>query len=346
MYVAVVGLQQKRAPKRLDRLLDASQIVQRRAAAFLGFGQLRISRQRVGKFPRRLLEPLRAQICRSPIVICVRIPRGDRGRLAKAGDGLLVPRKIDQGVAKIGQDSRFPGARGQRGPVEFHGLQRAALCPRHQAEIAQHCGRSGLEFKSPAQVLACFLVPALPVQGQTQVVERLPIIRPQQQGLAKRRRGSLQVSQVHSCKAELVVGFGVVAVECGRALQRRASIARALELQERLAQIELIGRVLRIDGDCLAEPFRCRCRVASLCAKNAKQVHGVGIARKALQHLQVHRFGFRQKPFLMQAPRLLQGSLCIDLGRFRWQARCRGNRAVAKLILSAASAGTGVVSPY
>ena len=87
-------------------------------------------------------------------------------------------------------------------------------------------------------------------------------------------------------------------------------------------------------------------RVASLCAKNAKQVHGVGIARKALQHLQVHRFGFRQKPFLMQAPRLLQGSLCIDLGRFRWQARCRGNRAVAKLILSAASAGTGVVSPY
>src|SRR5439155_26119702 len=108
--------------------------------------------------------------------------------------------------------------------------------------------RSRLKFKRTAQVLACLLVPALPVQGQTQIVERLPIARPQQQGLAKRRRGSLQVSQVHSRKAELVVGFGVAAVESGRALQRRASIARPLQLQEGLAEIEPIGRVLRIDG--------------------------------------------------------------------------------------------------
>src|SRR5258706_12105383 len=118
------------------------------------------------------------------------------------------------------------------------------------------------------------------MQRQTEVVERLPMVRPQVQGLTKRRRGSLQVSQLHSSEAELVVRFGVVLVESGRALQSRTSIARSLQLQERLAEIELISCVLRIDGNGLADPLRCRRRVALLCAKDAEHVHCVGVTRQ------------------------------------------------------------------
>src|SRR5712692_4992720 len=91
MRISVIRLQLERSPKRFDRLLDASQTVQRRATAFFGFGKTRISSQCVRKLLRGLLEPLRAQVCGSPVVICVRVARGELGCLAKAGDRFLVP---------------------------------------------------------------------------------------------------------------------------------------------------------------------------------------------------------------------------------------------------------------
>src|SRR5882672_457904 len=164
---------------------------------------------------------------------------------------------------------------------------------------------------------------------------------------AKRRLCALEVPCLAAREAELVVGLGVARIERRGPLESFARLRRASGLEQGLAVVEAVRRVLGVDCNRPAYPFQSRCLVAALRAQDPETVHGVGVARRALQYFPVETLGFGQVALGVQIPGALQRSLDVHGSpRGRPLRGSRKTRPVAMLVFSPAPAGTGRVGAH
>src|SRR5215831_5295308 len=306
VHISVVRTERHGAPGRGDSLVDVSQVVQGGRQAFLGLPQARIDRQRSPELFRCKLELPRAQVQQAPVVIGVRIRRGESNRFPKARRGLLAVRKVEQSVSKIRKRRGILRLQGERRAVDVHGFGGAFLRAKHHPEISQCIDRPGFQVERTPQGLGRLLVAPEPMKKEAEIVVQLPRAWLEGQGLEKSGFGALRVPCLASRQAELVVSRRTAGIEGSRALESLTCLRGASQMQQSLAVVDAVGRVARLDGDRFAEPFQRRFTVSLLRAEYSETVHGDGVARGVFQYLPVDLRSFDQITPPMQVLRPLQ----------------------------------------
>src|SRR5215831_4827450 len=243
----------------------------------------------------------------APVVITVRVPRGEGDGLMKARGGFLSFRKVEKSVAQIRQRRGILRLQCERGAIDLYGFRGAFLRAKHHAEIPQRVDRSRFELDRPAQALGGFLVAPKPLQKEAQIAVDLPRGRLQGQRLPKRRFGTLEEPRFAPRQPELVVRRRPAGIERGGTLESLAGLRCTPEMEQCLAVVDKVSSTARIDSDGLAYPLRRRFLVALLRTENPEAVHRHGVAGRALQYLPVEQRGLRQVALPVQVLRPLQG---------------------------------------